>query len=169
MILSKIPPHDGKMSYEYDERSTFHYVVENGITFLCMSMDIPKRRIPFTFLDDIRSRFRKQFGEGADLALAFSLNESFSPVLMQTMEFYNHDPASDSLTKVKSELQDVKGIMVQNIEKVLERGERIELLVDKTDRLNQTSFKFEKASRQLKNVSTRPPILLLSFSLILSL
>jgi hypothetical protein len=37
---------------------------------------------------------------------------------------------------------------------VLERGERIELLVDKTDRLNQTSFKFEKSSRQLKQVCT---------------
>ena len=44
--------------------------------------------------------------------------------------------------------------MVQNIEKVLERGERIELLVDKTDRLNQSSFKFEKTSRQIKNVRT---------------
>jgi hypothetical protein len=38
------------------------------------------------------------------------------------------------------------------VSQVLERGERIELLVDKTDRLNQTSFKFEKSSRQLKEV-----------------
>ena len=39
------------------------------------------------------------------------------------------------------------------IEKVLERGEKIELLVDKTDRLNQTVFKFEKTSKQLKDES----------------
>ena len=36
-------------------------------------------------------------------------------------------------------------------EKVLERGEKIELLVDKTDRLNQQAFKFEKQSKKLKN------------------
>jgi vesicle-associated membrane protein 7 len=34
---------------------------------------------------------------------------------------------------------------------VLERGEKIELLVDKTDRLNQQAFKFEKQSKKLKN------------------
>lgn len=41
--------------------------------------------------------------------------------------------------------------MIENIDRVLERGERIELLVDKTDRLNQQAFKFEKSSRTLKN------------------
>lgn len=34
-----------------------------------------------------------------------------------------------------SQVDEVKNIMVDNIEKVLERGEKIELLVDKTDNL----------------------------------
>lgn len=37
--------------------------------------------------------------------------------------------------------------MLENIDRVLERGERIELLVDKTDKLNQQAFKFEKSVR----------------------
>lgn len=32
-------------------------------------------------------------------------------------------------------MDEVKNIMVENIERVLERGEKIELLVDKTDNL----------------------------------
>ena len=40
--------------------------------------------------------------------------------------------------------------MVKNIEMVLERGEKLELLVDKTDRLNATAFTFERSSRRLK-------------------
>jgi len=32
-----------------------------------------------------------------------------------------------------AQVNEVKDVMVENIEKVLERGERIELLVDKTD------------------------------------
>jgi len=35
----------------------------------------------------------------------------------------------------QGDLNDVKQIMVENIEKVLERGERLDLLVDKTDNL----------------------------------
>ena len=34
-----------------------------------------------------------------------------------------------------SQVDEVKNIMVDNIERVLERGEKIELLVDKTDNL----------------------------------
>ena len=41
-------------------------------------------------------------------------------------------------------------IMCENIDNLLERGEKIELLVDKTDKLSQTAFKFEKSSRALK-------------------
>lgn len=35
--------------------------------------------------------------------------------------------------------------MIENIDRVLERGERIELLVDKTDKLSQNARKFEKS------------------------
>ena len=39
------------------------------------------------------------------------------------------------------QVDEVKSIMVDNIEKVLQRGEKIELLVDKTDDLvNQVSL-----------------------------
>jgi hypothetical protein len=35
-------------------------------------------------------------------------------------------------------------------EKVMERGEKMDLLVDKTDNLNQQAFQFKKKSTQLK-------------------
>ena len=98
-----------------------------------------------------------KIGQVGDTATAFSLNEEFAPVLRQQLAFFNHDPSSDRISQVKNELADVKDVMVQSIERVMERGERIELLVDKTDRLNQTSFKFEKSSKQLKNVTTPCP------------
>ncbi len=60
VLLSKIPHQDGKMSYVYDNSTTFHYIVEGGITYLCMSSDMVKRRIPFAFLEDIKSRLKKQ-------------------------------------------------------------------------------------------------------------
>merc|ERR1712070_1287294 len=96
-----------------------------------------KRRIPFTFLEDIKRRFVTQYGESVHNAIAFAFNTEFSPVLQTQMEFYNNDPNADGLNKVKVQLDDVKNVMVENIEKVLERGEKIELLVDKTDRLNE--------------------------------
>lgn len=60
-----------------------------------------------------------QFGESAYSAMPFALNAEFAPVLKRVLDFYNVNPASvDRIAAVKSELHDVKGVMVHNIEKV---------------------------------------------------
>lgn len=177
------------MSYVYDTH-IFHYVVENGICYLCMSDELRKHRIPYAFLQDMKQRFVARYGSDIpQTAIAFSMNDEFAHVIQERMNFYNSDEADhtvDNIGAVKSQIEDVKGVMVENIEKVLERGkqrkreesvlstnihvlitnyatasnihlfpikqtgEKIELLVDKTDRLNQQAFKFESSSRNLR-------------------
>ena len=56
----------------------------------------------------------------------------------------------DALSNVQQDIDNVKGIMTENIERVLERGERIDLLVDKTDRLGVGAHDFRMRSRGLK-------------------
>jgi hypothetical protein len=52
---------DGKMSYVYDQY-VFHYIVEKRVTYLCMSDDLSKRRVPFAFLEDIKNRWGRNEG-----------------------------------------------------------------------------------------------------------
>lgn len=150
VLLSKIAPHDSKMSYVYDKH-VFHYVVHSGITYLCMADQSTRRRVAFAFLEDIKRRFNVGYGRVMHTVQPFTMNQEFGPVLQRQIQFYNSDPSSDELSKVKSQLDDVKNVMVENVEKVLERGEKIELLVDKTDRLTQQAFKFESTSKQLRS------------------
>lgn len=82
MLLAKIPEADSKMSYVYD-KYVFHYIVDQGITFLCMSDESTKRRITFAFLEDIKKAWRDNYVAVERTALPFSLNEAFSPVLRQ--------------------------------------------------------------------------------------
>ena len=152
VLLAKIPSGvDGKMSYVYDQH-VFHYIVEGGMTFLCMATEETRRRITFSFLEDIIKTWRSSYAAVEHSALAFSLNGEFGPVLQQKMEFYNNTAhGADNIAVVQARIDSVKDIMVENIDRVLERGEKIELLVDKTDRLNQQAFKFEKTARGLKS------------------
>lgn len=141
------------MAYEYDSYM-FHYAVEEGLCFLCMSDELNKHRIPYAFLQDMKERFVSMHGRVEPLqAIAFAYNEEFSKVIQERMQFFNSDEAErtiDNIGAIKSQIDEVKGAMVQNIEKILERGEKIELLVDKTDRLNQQAFRFESAGRSLR-------------------
>ncbi len=88
---------------------------------------------------------------------------SFNAQLQTLLMAYGTTDAgrADALSRVQGEMESVRGIMTENIERVLERGERIELLVDKTDRLGGSAREFRIRSRVLrrrmwwKNVKVR--------------
>jgi len=56
----------------------------------------------------------------------------------------------DAIQNAKAEIDETRGIMSKNIESILERGERIDLLVDKTDRLGGSAHEFRVRSRTLR-------------------
>lgn len=88
---------------------------------------------------DSKPQPQSTYGEAAETALAFAYNDEFGRVLGQQMDYFSNNPQADTITRVRGEISEVKEVMVQNIEKVLDRGEKIELLVDKTDQL-QVSY-----------------------------
>ncbi|CAO3678137.1 unnamed protein product [Rhizopus stolonifer] len=148
-ILEKIPPNNSKLTYVYD-RYLFHYICEDGIIYMCMADDSFGRRIPFGFLQDLKDKFLSTFGKSRALdAPPYGLNE-FSGVIRKQMEYFSTNPNADRLKQVHGEIEQVKDVMVHNIERVLERGERIDLLMDKTDNLNRLGSAFKKRSTQLK-------------------
>eukprot|EP01118_Nematostelium_gracile_P007497 TRINITY_DN2448_c0_g1_i1.p1 TRINITY_DN2448_c0_g1~~TRINITY_DN2448_c0_g1_i1.p1 ORF type:complete len:227 (+),score=56.28 TRINITY_DN2448_c0_g1_i1:69-749(+) len=149
-ILEKVPStRNSSMSYVF-ERHIFHYTVDDGLTYLCMADEEFGRRVPFSYLEDLKNRFKSTYGQRGKTALAFGMNEDFSRVMKHLMDYYSNNPSADKITKIKGEVDEVKNVMVHNIEKVLERGERIELLVDKTESMSQNAFQFKKSSTQLK-------------------
>ncbi|KAL6750848.1 R-SNARE protein, VAMP71-family [Haematococcus lacustris] len=147
-ILEKLGPEDTRVSYS-QERHMFHVLVQDGLTCMVMAEESSGRRIPFAFLDDIRARFYASYGNARE-ALAYEYSTDFGPVLAERMAFFGNDPAADTITRVKGELLEVKNIMIENIEKVLERGEKLDLLVDKTDNLQETAFTFRREARRMR-------------------
>ncbi|KAL3675283.1 hypothetical protein R1sor_025231 [Riccia sorocarpa] len=149
-ILEKLPAAaDTRVSYSQD-RHIFHILKADGLTYLCMAHDSFGRRIPFAYLEDIQMRFVKTYGRGALTALAYAYNDEFSRILHQQMEYFSNDPKADTIKRVQGEIAEVRQVMVDNIDKVLERGERIELLVDKTATIQDNTFRFKKKSRGLR-------------------
>jgi len=66
------------------------------------------------------------------------------------MHTYNTSPPTDELARAQSELTQAKDIMVQNVEQILSRGERIELLVDKTDVMAGQATAFRRGARSIR-------------------
>ena len=54
-----------------------------------MTEETMKKRVAYSFLDEIKSLWRQEYAGIEQTALAFSLNDSFSPVLQRQMVAIN--------------------------------------------------------------------------------
>lgn len=108
--------------------------------------------MPFTFLAELQQKFNAAAQPSSSLAdpPSYSLQGSFGPVIAQLMNTYNTSPPTDELSRAQNELAQVKDIMVQNVEQILSRGERIELLVDKTDNMANQATAFRRGARTVR-------------------
>ncbi|KAJ7958791.1 Vesicle-associated membrane protein [Quillaja saponaria] len=150
-ILEKLTgDNDSHVSYSQD-RFVFHVKRTDGLTVLCMADDASGRRIPFAFLEEIHQRFVRTYGRSVHSAHAYGMNDEFSRVLNQQMEYYSNDPNADRINRLKGEMSQVRNVMIENIDKVLERGDRLELLVDKTTNMQGNTFRFRKQARRFRN------------------
>ncbi|CAE5977950.1 unnamed protein product [Arabidopsis arenosa] len=143
-ILEKLPgnDNDSHMSYSQD-RYIFHFLISSYVA---------AGNIPFAFLDDIHQRFVRTYGRAIHSAQAYSMNDEFSRVVSQQMEYYSNDPNADMMSIIKGEMTQVRNVMIENIDKVLDRGERLELLVDKTENMQGNTFRFRKQARRYRTI-----------------
>nr|GMD90090.1 vesicle-associated membrane protein 711-like [Ipomoea batatas]GMD92364.1 vesicle-associated membrane protein 711-like [Ipomoea batatas] len=150
-VLEKIPgSNDTNVSYSQD-RYIFHVKRNDGLTALCMADDVAGRRLPFDFLEDIHQRFVRTYGRAVLSAQAYAMNDEFSRILAQQMEYFANDPNADRINRLKGEMSQVRNVMVQNIDKVLERGDRLELLVDKTANMHGNTLRFRRQARRFRS------------------
>uniref|UniRef100_A0A7N0UHP4 Uncharacterized protein n=1 Tax=Kalanchoe fedtschenkoi TaxID=63787 RepID=A0A7N0UHP4_KALFE len=121
------------------------------------------QQVPIAFLERVKEDFSTRYGRGKAAAAAATANSlskeygyilfppTFSNELKEQMQYcVDHPEETGKLSKVKAQVSEVKGVMMENIEKVLDRGEKIELLVDKTDNLPSQAQDFRQQGTQLR-------------------
>uniref|UniRef100_A0A7N0USK5 Uncharacterized protein n=1 Tax=Kalanchoe fedtschenkoi TaxID=63787 RepID=A0A7N0USK5_KALFE len=150
-IMEKVPGKDDDCHVSYaQDRYVFHVRRTDGVTTLCMADETAGRRVPFAFLEDIHLRFVRTYGRAIRSAQPYAMNDEFSRVLNQEMESYSNNLNVDRINRLKGEMSQVRNVMVENIDKVLGRGERLELLVDKTANMQGNTFRFRKQAHRFR-------------------
>ncbi|KAH9784923.1 hypothetical protein KPL71_009807 [Citrus sinensis] len=167
--LQKLPSSNNKFTYNCDGH-TFNYLVDDGFTYCVVAVESVGRQVPIAFLERVKEDFIKRYGGGkAATAVANGLNKEFGPKLKEHMQYcIDHPEEISKLAKVKAQVSEVKGVMMDNIEKfllvgyadvlfnnkfmmqVLDRGEKIELLVDRTENLRSQAQDFRQQGTQMR-------------------
>jgi len=148
-VLNKIPAEDSRLTYSHGS-FLFHYVKQDGVVYLCITDDDFERSKAFMYLADIKMRFVNTYGlPRIREALPYGMNTDFASLLASEMKRYSEARDLDAISRVQNDLQDVKNIMVKNIDNITARGEHLELLVNKAENLNAASVSFRKTSRNV--------------------
>ena len=108
-------------------------------------------RIAVNFLKKIQDAFFSRYdSQRRASAVGHSLRD-FKPILQDWMSKYQNRTEVDKLSNLKKELSELEESALKNMDKVIERGERIEILVKKSETLADQSYDLRDTSRKVKN------------------
>ena len=148
-ILQRLP-RGAAHSFAYDDGHTFHFsgdAAAGGVVFLCAEKGLGAGPA-FAFLERCRRRYEQTQSEALPLKSFLKRFEGELAELRSAAEADGGDGAG--LEQIEGKLQGIKQVMKESVEKVLDRGERIELLIDRTDHLQHNAFRFAQGSTALK-------------------
>lgn len=140
LVLSRLPQVAAKKAYKKDPYFYNFVSTASGTVFLCVTEGTFSQKLTFAYLDELQQRW----GDGSQAA-------SFARVIAERCTFYS-GPQADKVKAVRDRVDEVKGIMLENIDAVLRRGEQLEVLEQKTDDLKESSKKFQRGATQLKRM-----------------
>lgn len=152
-IRSKIIPlttsstyHHARNSFAGDEM-LFQIARKSDVVFICVTAKGYPAHMAFGFLDKVSNTFLSYYKDPAQRSV--SICQPFVRILRQEGDFFN-SPDANKLKKVQSQIDEVKSVMIENLDAVLERGGKIETLVDKSATLQDESQSFVTNSTSLK-------------------
>ncbi|KAJ1030928.1 hypothetical protein NDA18_002156 [Ustilago nuda] len=149
-ILSRIPPNSSKLSYAFEDW-LFHYVSSDNLVYMAVADTDTGRRIPFAFLAHVQRHFLSSYEVPSEDEISSTDHSGLTKELKELVNKFNADPQGvDPIAQAKNELAGVKDIMTHNVEQILSRGERIELLMDRTDNAANQSMAFRRRTVGLR-------------------
>ncbi|OII76801.1 synaptobrevin family protein [Cryptosporidium andersoni] len=140
-----------KQTYTYDQYC-FHYIVsDTGIMFMVMTEKDFSIVTAYEYLYDIIESFKK-FEKLAINSVTLGLNNEFSPILKSKMEYWNLYQLNE-YDKLMSQISSIQHIMIDNIDILLDRQDKLDLLVSQTKNLTSESNNYHRQSRRFHNTA----------------
>jgi len=132
---------------------TLNFLRRSGFVFGAVAPEQHGRAVPFAFLDRAADAFLSgpHVARAAAASSAYALDRQLSPLLQSELRYCDaHAAELDRVAAVRSRVDEVRQVMVQNVEAVLARGERLDVMVDKTEALASTARDFQRQGTQLR-------------------
>lgn len=151
LLLKKISesPHT-RSSVDPKGASIFYYIIEDGVCYLTLCDKSYSKKLAFAYLEELQKEFVQQHGqEVMSAGRPYALIKFDVTIQKLKRKYLDSRSAQTHLSKIGEDLHDVQRIMMQNIDEVLGRGERIDTLASKAGNLSMNSKAYLKDAKHL--------------------
>jgi hypothetical protein len=138
-ILPKLPADNHKRTLTMKDME-LHYKYEGNFVYFCVATEGFKKRTCWAFIDDIQDKFTKMNKPSTS---------AVKKLIKDRMTFFN-DAKNDKISEINEKFDNIKDVMIDNIDKILERGENLENLQQATDDLQDSAGYFRKGTAKVK-------------------
>jgi vesicle-associated membrane protein 7 len=123
------------------ERYSFFVLAREGYVYLVLADSNYELRIAISFLKEVEALFKSRFSESERRhAIAYKLNESFQPALKAKVQEYSEKRNVDKISQLKQKMSELEEQAMKNLDKIIERGEKIDIMVERTKVMSETSY-----------------------------
>eukprot|EP00455_Lapot_gusevi_P013667 TRINITY_DN1670_c0_g1_i1.p1 TRINITY_DN1670_c0_g1~~TRINITY_DN1670_c0_g1_i1.p1 ORF type:complete len:237 (-),score=66.43 TRINITY_DN1670_c0_g1_i1:178-783(-) len=146
-VVPRTPP-GSRQSIEHEGHVAHVYVRPDGLAGVAVVDKEYPDRVAYTLIHKLLSDFPTAHPNWQNVSEDFSCEfRALTTALAQ----YQDPQEADALMRVQRELDLTKDIMHKNIDSVLQRGERIDALVEKSNDLNAQSKMFYKQAKKMNS------------------
>ncbi|KAJ3677910.1 hypothetical protein LUZ60_001713 [Juncus effusus] len=149
--VAKRTAHGQRQSVQHEEYKVHSYN-RNGLCVVSFMDDHYPIRSAFSLLNKVLDEYQKAFGDSWKSAKT-DLTQPW-PYLTDALTKFQDPAEADKLMKIQRDLDETKIILHKTIESVLERGERLDSLVEKSSDLSAASQMFYKQAKKTNQCCT---------------
>jgi len=129
-------------------RYKFFYEDENDITFLCMGKNL-ESDVAFSFISDLKKKFYLTYNKDIiKSAYSYQLKD-FSNEIKKLSISYSKNPIS-KIKLLENSVSKTHNILFQNMQQLMERDTKLDLIAQKSNRLTESSDNLLKNIHQIK-------------------
>ncbi|KAL3623952.1 VAMP-like protein ykt61 [Castilleja foliolosa] len=140
-----------RQSVQHEEYKVHSYN-RNGVCALGFMDDHYPVRSAFSLLNQVLDEYQKNFGDSWKTVNTDNAQEW--PYLTGALTKFQDPAEADKLLRIQRELDETKIILHKTIDSVLEQGEKLDSLVDKSSDLSAASQMFYKQAKKTNQCCT---------------
>lgn len=149
-IFKKLNSHSEPMCSIDSGPYYLHYLLDQGVCYLCICAKSFPRKFAFNYLDELAKEFYMSYGSEVEkTTLRPYAFIKFDTFIQKTVRIYEDTRTQQNLTRLNDDLRDVTQIMTKNMEDLLWRGDSLDRMSALSDRLRDQSEKYRKDARKL--------------------